>query len=406
MSEIIFVPSLAIFFCSFVLFFYYLGNSSMYRKYPTKFKQFLNVSLPFNTYPTWYVGSDLDIKDHEFIVFPKSYEESFYANQTNFVVENSKIILLSIILNSKNHGKAFTYPSSYDVSFHTASLRESFTHIPTLTIKNNLGMLSLSGVRIGRLILEGNMTSIIFITNCWIQSIEFKNIKCETAPCLEIAHSNIGVINLKEGKVVNLSFNNCIVDNIQIPSILKDDNLPIQGYTRFLDTSLAEVTNHHLGGNSNNLVNLRNLLVKASNEKASMYVLGYEKRIQRNELSGISKVIDWLYDYISFYNNSPERTFIFIIFMLLIVYSFLIVGNVSICVNKEVVNITSDWVLYFKNPLLFMIQSTISPVSTMGGNEYFSLENIAFRFIYGILSLIVLLLVGVFAFSLKRKYQN
>lgn len=203
-----------------------------------------------------------------------------------------------------------------------------------------------------------------------------------------------------------MSFNNCIVDNIQIPSILKDDNLPIQGYTSFVNTSLVKVTNHRLGGNSNNLINLRNLLEKASNQKASMYVLGYEKRIQRSELDGISKVIDWLYDYISFYNNSPERTFIFIIFMLLIMYSFLLIGNISICVNKEVVNITSDWVLYFKNPLLFMIQSTISPISTMGGNEYFSLENVVFRFTYGILSLIVLLLIGIFAFSLKRKYQN
>jgi len=53
-----------------------------------------------------------------------------------------------------------------------------------------------------------------------------------------------------------------------------------------------------------------------------------------------------------------------------------------------------------------MIQSTISPISTMGGNEYFSLENVVFRFTYGILSLIVLLLIGIFAFSLKRKYQN
>lgn len=405
MSEIIFVPSLALFFCSSMLFLYYLG--SLNKKCPIQFEQFLNKSVAFTRFPTYSVGSDLDIKDYgESIIFSKFQEEILYKTQTNFIVENGKIISLKIILNEINNGNSISFTTNYDVTFHTTPLRENFTHIPTLTIKSNLPMLMLSGVRIGRLVIEGNVSAIFMIYNCWIKSIEFKNIAYETAPSLDIAHSNIGNINLNEGKVGNLSFNNCTIGSFQIPSTLKDDNLPIQGYTTFVDTSLVKVTKSFYQGNINNLTNLRRLLDKTFNQKASMYVLGYEKRIQRNELSGISKTIDYFYDYVSFYNNSPERTFSFILFKLLIMYSSLLIGNINICVNKEVVNFTSEWVLYFKNSLLFIIQSTISPISTMNGSEYFSLENVVFRFIYGILSLIVLLLIGIFAFSLKRKYQN
>lgn len=85
MSEIIFVPSFALFFCSVVLFLYYLGGLNIHKKYPIQFERFLNTSLPFTIYPTYSLGSDLNIKDYgESIIFSKFQEEILYQTQVNF----------------------------------------------------------------------------------------------------------------------------------------------------------------------------------------------------------------------------------------------------------------------------------------------------------------------------------
>lgn len=325
------------------------------------------------------------------ITIAKSDQELLYQNGTYIEVDED-ILSLRLIFNSEAPNSNFSL--AYDNAFHTTSIDEN-SCIYCINIKKDVGSLLLSGLRINNLIIEGNI-QYLMIANCWINSIDFK---CKSHSILNVHYSCIQFLDISNVNLSDTEFKNSNVISLKSP--LKDSGFSICGDVNFENTSL--------GDSDNSLHDLRNLkrnLDDNSNHRASSYVGAFEKRILRGSLKGISKFVDYMYDTISFYNNSPERILSFIGFIFLIMYECIIVFNISLCANGEIVSIDTDYVSYIYNAFLYLFQSVISPIETIKGEVYFELKNVTLRFIYGIFSIVILLLMTLYVFALKRRYQE
>ncbi|MCK5537066.1 MAG: hypothetical protein KAI79_09575 [Bacteroidales bacterium] len=413
MDQIISFITFGVFAISIVWFCDYILNLHMHKKYPFSVDLFFRTSLRTKGLVKFsHVYKNFASEEKLSLWFTKDNEEDIYKVPRDIIVDDKDILTLHLMFNNNNEpGKAIISPVDYDKKFHTNTLKPQVTYIPSLIIDTNLGMLTLSGIRIGKLVIKKNIKTFFTIKNCWIHSVEFDNMYNKNAPDLMISHSYIGIFDLENGKVGNISFNNCMIDYFKTP--LKYEKSPIEGDAQFINTSFIG-RHSSIGGHVSifylqqlhYLRNLRMILDNSSNKRASRYILGYEKRIQRNELKNTAKLIDYLYDSMSFYNNIPERVLGSIGFILLIMYSFLLVANISIIEKDTVINNISVWALQMKNSFLFLLQSISSPMVTLNGKGKFILESMTLNVVYSFLSIIVLLLIALYIFGLKRKYQD
>lgn len=398
MKEIILLipPTLLI----ITIFFFYRYILNLYgtsQLFPNNAK-FFRTSFPSECKNLIKASDVLKSLDNELklITIAKSDQELLYQNGTYIEVDED-ISLLKLIFNGEASSGNFSL--AYDNAFHTTSIDEN-SCIYCINIKKDVDCLMLSGLRINTLIIEGNI-QYLMIANCWINSIDFK---CKSHTILNVHYSCIQVLDISNVNLSHTEFKNSNI--IYLKSPLKDSGFSICGDVNFENTSLGYMDNLSDQQNLHDLRNLKHNLDGNSNHRASSYVGAFEKRILRGSLKGISKFVDYMYDSISFYNNSPERILGFIGFIFLIMYECMIVFNISLCVDGQIVSIDTDYVSYVYNAFLYLLQSIISPIETMKGDGYFELKNVALRFIYCICSIAILLLMTLYVFALKRKYQE
>jgi len=275
-------------------------------------------------------------------------------------------------------------------------------------------LFNISGLRIGKLIVENGYDGYIHITNSNIRKICFQEQSAPKRPSMNIRNSWVNNIEFEQSSCNDFELFGGGIKNIICPPPYEEN--PFSGDVKFLNNTQLDFN----GGSGafgihQSRRNMRAHLQSLENTDADRYMFAFEKRIERPKEPRLLRIASGAYDAFAFYGNSPGRSvgwlFWLFVFSVALIFSFDLTVVPEGCDKSQLNGWKENLCLNetkgrFYRALSFGTQSMVNPFGLFSGKSLVTAANMPTAIWSIFQSLFSLILITLTVLGLRRKFKT
>lgn len=346
-----------------------------------------------------------DSLDYDYSLIDSSFErrvnKSLLEEQVNIVLD--KEIKGQSLAFARKFNKPKSINLNYSHAFHKQKGNKGCYFINELVVEEPIFVLMLSEVTVRKIDIKAGEGMKILISNCWVGSIT-SFASPEQSPSIKISNSFIGSFRMDKGSYNDITFKDSAIVSLHYTEDRKENpikgRVSIKGSDIFNDSSAPR--------RIRDIANLRIYFESIGQKGISRYLLGKEKRVERSNLYGLTKLLDLLYDKTSRYGAEPERLTKY--FLLNLLFSLLLSTTLAdFIVAKDSLEIVEQIPVGLEKlvtGVYFTLQNAFSPLSTLLGNGSLQLTSFTARLVFALSGILGYVMVFIYILRVKQYYEN
>ncbi len=339
------------------------------------------------------------------------------ANKIKKLVEKAEVLGLVVDGNDFLHlhlstKEKLSYLSLIDLDqFLANGGNEHRAHIDEIVLTDSDSWLSLTGLKVGKIIVNGKFHGRLWLHDCWIKQLKLESSSNDYSfPSVSLTDTWVNNLELSPGSCHDFEVIGGGIGQFSKISHSEIRNI-FSGNVNFRRNPQLHWTGTGLLPDNQSYRDVVAEIHKQGNIDSEKYLLAFLRRMERPQQLPLIRFCSYVYDAVSFYGNLPERAFMNLVFLILFGAVLVFISD-SALFTQNCNNIES-WASFLCGEslksdlwraLYLSLESIIKPLSIINSTSLMTTTSPLVMIWLTLQSLLSVSIIAVIIVGIRRKF--